>query len=412
MCFRQDKQFHWLAVIIYVGLLIYGTLYPWQGWRVPSDIGQRLALEHWWIVSYSDIFTNLLIYIPLGFLLARVVTFQSLTIRLLVTFLGGALLSFLLEFLQIYLPSRVPSFLDLAFNALGALIGGGVFIVFPPQSQIYKCLFLLRQTYIRSGALANISLFLLGVWVIYQTLPWMPSLNISSLYQELKQFWYVLTLEFIHIIVSILEVTALGLIAALTLKPDRSTLWQFTVFVSIVLLLKIPVTDPLLYAQDIIGASLGILCFALLCKLPLRMAILSGIIAILGAIVIDELRPEAAIIISGFNWVPFRGHLSGTLIGIIDTLVGAWPFLALSLLVLYLHPKKPRRVLIWGGVGIFAGMFALEWEQQYIAGRYADIIDVVFALLMWWLPWMYPPLRQEMCVAKVRRSFCPIAGGL
>src|SRR5699024_11077352 len=106
---------------------------------------------------------------------------------------------------------------DLAFNALGALIGGGVFIVFFPRGRIYTRLFLLRQTYIRSGALANISLFLLGVWVIYQTIPWMPSLNISSLYQELKQFWYVLTLEITYIIVSVLEMTALGLIAALTL---------------------------------------------------------------------------------------------------------------------------------------------------------------------------------------------------
>jgi hypothetical protein len=46
---------------------------------------------------------------------------------------------------------------------------------------------------------------------------------------------------------------------------------------------------------------------------------------------------------------------------------------------------------------VFAGMFALEWRQQYIAGRYPDITDAALSLLMWWLPWMYVPLRQEIC---------------
>jgi hypothetical protein len=85
--------------------------------------------------------------------------------------------------------------------------------------------------------------------------------------------------------------------------------------------------------------------------------------------------------------------------GIIDTLIGAWPFLALSLLILYLRPQQPRMVLMWGGMGLFVGMFALEWKQQYIVGRYPDITDAAFALLMWWLPWMYVPLRQKIRTA-------------
>jgi hypothetical protein len=253
----------------------------------------------------------------------------------------------------------------------------------------------------RTGALASVSLFLLGLWALSQTIPWIPSLDISSLRQELKPLWYTLTqrtsLEIDQTLVYVLEITALGLISALTLKPDKSTFWWFAAFASAVLLLKVPVVGRPLSAEAIVGTGMGILCFALLRQLPSRAAILGGIAAILGAVVIDELRAGAAVTtITDFNWVPFRGHLNSTLMGIADTFIGAWPFLALSLLALYFRPQRPRMVLMWGGMGVFAGMFALEWEQQYIVDRYPDITDAVIALLTWWLPWMYEPLRQEV----------------
>jgi VanZ family protein len=392
-----------------MGFLIYGTLYPWQGWRVPSEVEQRLAFEHGWKASYSDIFTNVIVYIPLGFLLAYAVISRSSIAKLFVALLGGALLSFLLESLQIYLPTRVPSLLDLVFNAIGAFVGGGVFIAFCPQGEIYTRLLLIRQAHVRSGALASASLFLLGVWAISQTIPWMPSLDISSLRQKLKPLWYVLTqqtsLEIDQIIVYILEIAALGLISALALKPDKLAFWWFAAFVSVVFILEVPVAGHPLTPEAIVGTGMGMLCFALLCKLPSRAAILGSITAILGAIVIDELRPGAAVVIpTDFNWVPFRGHINSNLMGLTNTLIGAWPFLALSLLMLYLRPQRPRMVLIWGGISVFAGMFALEWKQQYIVGRYPDITDAALSLLMWWLPWMYVPLRQEIRTVHNTRS--------
>jgi hypothetical protein len=232
----------------------------------------------------------------------------------------------------------------------------------------------------------------------------MPTLNVSSLRQELKPLWHVLTqrasLEIDQTIVYILEIAALGLIGALTLKPDKSAFWWFAAFVSVVFILQIPIVGHPLTAEAIVGTGIGILCFVLLCKLPPRAAILGGITALLGAIIIDELHPGASITgFTNFNWVPFRGHLNSRLMGIADTLIGAWPFLALSLLVLYLRPQRPRMVLMWGGISVFAGMFALEWRQQYITGRYPDITDAALSLLMWWLPWMYAPLRQEIHTA-------------
>ncbi|GEM18793.1 VanZ family protein [Nitrosococcus oceani] len=396
----QAKPFRLLSVIIYAGLLAYGTLYPLHDWRVPLESGWLPIFGHGSKVSYSDIFTNIVVYIPLGFLLARAVISRSPIGKIIAALLGGTVLSFLLESLQVYLPSRVSSFLDLALNTTGALAGGLLFVAVRPQGRIYECLLSLRQAHIRPGALASASMFLLGLWGLSQTSPWVPSLDISGLRQELKPLWYTLTqqipLDFNQMVVYILTIMALGTVGAAALKSDKSAFWWFAVFISAVLLFKIPVVGRPLSAEALAGAGVGVVGFALLRQLPARGAIVSSIVAILGAVIIDELRVGTTWLISNFNWIPFKGHLTSTVIGIVDTLIGAWPFFALSILVLHLRPQRPRRILVWGGIGVFVGMFTLEWNQQYIAGRYPDITDAVLALLAWWLPWFYTPLRQEI----------------
>ncbi|ADE15290.1 VanZ family protein [Nitrosococcus halophilus Nc 4] len=397
---QQGKQFRLLPVIIYGGLLAYGTLYPLHDWQVPLEVKWRFIFEYELNISYSDVLTNILVYIPLGFLLARAAAFRSLIAKFSAALFGGATLSFLLEYLQIYLPSRVPSFLDLGLNTMGALVGGVLFIVFCPQGRIYEGLLSLRRAHMQPGALASSSLFLLGLWALSQTSPWVPSLDVYSLRQELKPLWYALTrqasLELDQMAVYILTIIALGTVSNGILKPGKPVFWWFAAFVSAVLLLKLPVVGRPLSAEAIAGVSLGMLCFAWLRRLSPKIAILTGIVAILGVIIIDQLCAGGTILTSDFNWIPFKGHLAGTLIGIIDTFIGVWPFFALSLLVLHFRPQQPIRVLMWGGMGVLIGMFALEWNQQYIAGRYPDITDAMLALLAWWLPWVYAPLRQEL----------------
>ena len=55
---------------LYVGLIVYASLYPFAGWRVPG-VGPLdfllLGWPHWW--TTFDLVSNLLGYLPLGFLL-------------------------------------------------------------------------------------------------------------------------------------------------------------------------------------------------------------------------------------------------------------------------------------------------------------------------------------------------------
>lgn len=110
----------------YVLLIIYASLYPLTGWRDSGGYPLAFVAASWpRYYTAFDLATNVLAYLPFGFwctaALRRRMTL--LPAWLVAALLGGAL-SFTMELLQNYLPSRVPSNLDLACNAAGALVGG------------------------------------------------------------------------------------------------------------------------------------------------------------------------------------------------------------------------------------------------------------------------------------------------
>ena len=130
----MHKTSAWPLSQAYVALIIYASLYPFTGWR-----DQGIAP---WAFLYSplpkywtgfDVAANAGGYVPLGFLMAlsflrrgggtpqRPAASRAAAISVAV--LTAAVLSLSMEALQTYLPSRVPSNVDFALNAAGALAG-------------------------------------------------------------------------------------------------------------------------------------------------------------------------------------------------------------------------------------------------------------------------------------------------
>ncbi|MEO7886414.1 MAG: VanZ family protein [Polaromonas sp.] len=104
---------------------MYASLYPFADWRDQGISPLRFLtapLPQYW--TGFDVGANLLGYAPLGFLLA-LSALRSRRIGWAVTaaVLAGALLSLAMETLQSYLPSRIPSNVDLALNTAGAWLG-------------------------------------------------------------------------------------------------------------------------------------------------------------------------------------------------------------------------------------------------------------------------------------------------
>jgi VanZ family protein len=126
------KTSAWPLSQAYVALIVYASLYPFAGWR-DQGIGFWAWLGSPWPKYWTafDFVANFFGYMPLGFLLALGFLrrgnphFAPGNILAAVGVAAGssALLSFGMESLQSYLPSRVASNLDWGLNTLGAFGG-------------------------------------------------------------------------------------------------------------------------------------------------------------------------------------------------------------------------------------------------------------------------------------------------
>jgi len=116
------------ALAGYAALIVYASWYPFHGWR-SLGLGPFAYLSDPFpqYLTGFDVVTNVLGYMPFGALVVLAVWPRWRGAPAVAAgFLGGALLSALMEAGQTYLPTRVASNLDLASNALGALLGAAL----------------------------------------------------------------------------------------------------------------------------------------------------------------------------------------------------------------------------------------------------------------------------------------------
>jgi spermidine/putrescine transport system substrate-binding protein len=121
---RKSLLPHCLAALY--GLAIgYASLQPFTNWMTPLAgtpyfLGAPFP-SRW--VRY-DFVINTLAYLPFGFFVGLMPRQGSATRRLTIAIVVGALLSLVMESLQMYLPTRFASTFDLISNTVGAALGG------------------------------------------------------------------------------------------------------------------------------------------------------------------------------------------------------------------------------------------------------------------------------------------------
>lgn len=119
------KTAAWPLALIYVGLIVYASLYPFAEWRyqgIEPWAYLTSPLPKYW--TGFDVVINMLGYMPLGFLLALGAHRSGRSTYAVMVAAGLAgLLSLFMESVQSYLPARVPSNVDLGLNIGGAWLG-------------------------------------------------------------------------------------------------------------------------------------------------------------------------------------------------------------------------------------------------------------------------------------------------
>lgn len=160
-----------IGLALCVCAIIYTTLQPWAGWRLPSHSIFRYLGNPWpkfW--TWFDVTSNLIAYLPIGLLVAiRLRPYAKGYLVLLAAALAGFLLSFVLESLQNFVPTRVPSRLDLLINTVGALLGAAVALTFMQRPHDHRELLWHRPAIFGNESLPF--LMLIGFWLAAQFSP-------------------------------------------------------------------------------------------------------------------------------------------------------------------------------------------------------------------------------------------------
>ena len=340
---------HYLTVA-YCTLIVYASLHPFSGWHI-SGISPFVFLTSGWPRYWTllDLLSNVVAYVPLGFFLA-----QSMMSRigrlgaLLLTTMAGFALSFVIECAQSYLPSRVPSNVDLVCNGLGSLAGALLSVC---VGKLYLAEVLARRHHaLPLVPRAEFGLVLIGLWWLAQLSPETFLFGTGDL-RHLIDFPPTLTYDApsyfaVETGVIVCNTLTIGLFISTLLKEKRPAPRLLIWFFVIALLIRTLAMTILVGPQSALdwltpGASLGILAggatLTLLLLLPRSFRIVLAAISLMAGTVLINLAPFNPYSVAALAaWR--QGHFLN-FNGLTRLAASFWPFLALPYLILLVRRR-------------------------------------------------------------------------
>jgi len=210
----------------YALLIAAGSLYPYSGWE--SGTGWPIDFMFAPLPRYitrTDITTNLLLYLPLGYLVAlRLFRPRGRTLAILAAILAAGLFSLILESIQGLLASRIASNLDVYINTAGGGIGALLALHHGRALRAWRAMYRWRLRWFRPHGANSAGLWLLLLWGVSQfaLLP-MPGAGWLDLHlrpldmppERLAQ------INLTWLFAVFMEMAAVGAFATTLLKPGR-----------------------------------------------------------------------------------------------------------------------------------------------------------------------------------------------
>jgi hypothetical protein len=165
-----------LLLIVVVALILNASLYPFRFEADWGSIVGALGQLTWARAGRREMFNNVLLYLPLGFCVAllvepRIGRFAAIAVGTA----GGAMLSLAMELAQTLIPTRVPSYTDLALNSAGALLG----VIIGSAWQVLGS----RMTPRGNPAAQSrvVPLLIIVLWLVTRLWPLLPDATLSQL---------------------------------------------------------------------------------------------------------------------------------------------------------------------------------------------------------------------------------------
>ncbi|MES2771551.1 MAG: VanZ family protein [Pseudomonadota bacterium] len=334
------------ALLAYLILVVYASLHPFSGWR---DLGLSAFafLDAGWPRYWTkfDLFINVLVYFPLGFLLAQTLRrWLGVGLSVLLSSLLAAALSFCLEALQTWLPSRVPSNLDLACNIVGA--GLGSLLMLPYGARFFSRLAAVQHLLLSSARHAEFGLVLLALWLLTQLSPenvLFSTGDVRYLLGLTPAVSYAASSFFlIETCIIVCNTLAIGLILRLFLTEWINPYKALLSFFTLALLIRTLATATLVATHDALawltpgaryGLLMGAVLLGLLLLLPSAVQLaVAGLALMAGTVLVNLSAPNPYSLLALASWR--QGHFLN-FNGLTRLVASIWPFFALLYLMIF-----------------------------------------------------------------------------
>lgn len=313
----------WLA-IGYALFIVYASLSPFSGWRAQGiDFVEMLDAPLRQTYTAFDAALNFLSYLPFGLLVglalrARFGTVTSVNAGLLL----GMSLSASMEYLQMYLPARISSNMDLLSNSAGMLAGVLLAVSITAWPGLVARLTHLRSSLFQHGHAMDFGLALLMLWMFGQINPSLPMLGNVFISEAARQPFVTLPpvpFDGWESVAVTLNLLMLGTLLLTLLRSPRNVVSAMLVVMSVVALVKFIAAALLLRSwalllwinsEAVLGILFGMLLLLVLLWLKRAAAIGFGAVVALSYFAIvnfvfDGNTPSAAM--SVYHW--HYGHL-------------------------------------------------------------------------------------------------------
>jgi hypothetical protein len=385
----------WLAVA-YVVFLVYCSVVDVgssSGWRMPTQPLWSFLFEFWTPkITLFDVVANILAYLPIGALLTWTLPAHwPATQRCLSGALLGLALSFSMESLQMWLPTRDPSPVDLCTNFIGSALGALVAVLQPAPRQPLASIRSAYRRLLIPGTHSNDCLLALLVWLLLASYPFLPRVDGGQVLHALQplssSFFIPSQWQPREIVYLTCAICGLGLLLQQAKREAQSLAGLYCATLTVSVLLQPFIVGHVLTSEYVYGVVLGLLAFSGIIRLrpqPSTLRCCGWTLVVLAYASFRLTAPAADL--AQFDWSlrPRTVLPHATLIRI----CGNAFIVALTMASIVRFTQGRSLSLLIGGVGLtLLGFIGLEYALAFFFARNGLLAPALIACGAWLIAW-------------------------
>lgn len=363
-----------IAVALLLVLIVYGSLYP-----LTWNFAQPQDFILWGRLGLVDVVENVILFLPLGALLAwhylgRPGHWRGFVVWSVIALLVAAIL----QWLQKYLP-RTPALSDVVFNMLGFVAGWLAGMV--SQGTVRR----LAQRQLDLQEADRFALVMIVLWLAAELFPFIPTFDVSSVVDNVKSLWQQEVWQprrmLLHMGMTVIGLEALARLVS-SAAPERLARPLALIATLAMLAGKFLIVNQVPGLPVVLGIIGGAALWRGLDQARERPRLWAVLAIATGSYLLNAIWPlQWSDTPGAMGWLPFASSLAGSIEAVVTSV--AFECLCFGGIIW----SATRNGASPGGMTVSTALlaFVCEWTQRYLPTRTAEITSVVLALGIGWL---------------------------